>query len=111
MKEDTHPSEGDTLVLTGIVHNRAILGTGLPSGKKLANKDERFDEYTVEVVDIRQVTVGDRLTYEILTLETEDGETTSATYKGREEITGNAGQPIRASNSQGSSQGYIWEKQ
>lgn len=110
MKEDIHPVEGDTLKLTGIVHKRAILGTGLPCGYKLADSDQTFDEYLVEVVDRTTHKVRDRISSETLTLLTEDGDTVKVTYRGREPIAGTPGASLRASNSQGASQAYPWEK-
>jgi len=110
MKEDIHPVEGDTLKLTDIVHSRAILGTGLPCGYQLADADQTFDEYLVEVTNISTHKVRDRISSETLTLLTEDGDTVKVTYRGREPIAGSPGSSLRASNSQGASQGYVWEK-
>jgi len=110
MKEDIHPVEGDTLKLTDIVHERAILGTGLPCGYKLADCDQTFDEYLVEVTNINTHEIRGKISSETLTLLTEDGDTVKVTYRGREPIAGTPGGSLRASNSQGASQGYVWEK-
>jgi len=110
MKEESHPVEGDTLILTDIVHNRCVLGLALPCGHKLADSDERFDTYKVEVVDRTTHEVNLRIISETLTLETEDGSVAKVTYRGREPIAGTAGQPISEQNSQGAQQSYLWEK-
>jgi hypothetical protein len=110
MVEENHPVEGDTLILKGIVHERSILGLTLPCGYKLANSDQRFDNYRVEVVSRDTHKVRDRINSETLTLKTEDGNITKVTYKGREPIAGNPGSSITETNSQGAQQSYIWEK-
>jgi hypothetical protein len=110
---ETHPSEGDTLALTGTVSSRrTVVGTGLPCGSKLANKDEAFDTYKVTVKNVRQIRVGvrDKLDKEILTLETEDGDTVTATYRGKQKVIDSSDQPLYVSNSQGSQAGYNWKK-
>jgi hypothetical protein len=111
MKEaEAHPVEGDTLVLTDIVHSRCIIGTGLPAGYKLANEDQTFDSYHVEVTNIEQFKTNGTVSREILTLTKPDGSTTKASYTGREPIAGTAGSSIQASNSQGAVQRYNWHK-
>jgi hypothetical protein len=105
-----HPVEGDTLILTGIVHDRAILGLTLPCGFKLADTDQRFDEYRVEVIDRTTHEAHGRISNETLTLKTEDGDTTKVTYRGREPIAGNAGETITEKNSQDAQQSYTWKK-
>jgi len=112
---ERHPEIGDTLVLTDIVHERAIIGTGLPCGFKLQNQDQTFDEYHVEVVDILQVHKDwqddtSPVVKEELTLKKPNGETTKALYKGKEPICGNVGESIRVSNSQGATQAYNWKQ-
>jgi len=113
--DDLHPCEGDTLVLTGIVHDKCVSGTGLPTGYKMAKTDQTFDQFVVEVVDVQQFhkeynNPNSPVTREVLTLEKPNGETITAEYRGREPIAGIAGSAIRASNSQGATQGYTWEK-
>jgi len=114
MEVENHPVEGDTLILTDIVHNRSILGLTLPCGYKLADSDQRFDTYKVEVVDRTTHEVrrngNTRISSETLTLETEDGSVAKVTYRGREPSAGIAGQPISEQNSQGAQQSYVWEK-
>ncbi len=114
MVEENHPNEGDTLVLTDIVHDKVVIGTGLPTGYKMAHTDQTFDRYPVKVKEIKTFhRRGDSdrdISRETLILEKPNGETTRAQYKGREPIAGTEGSPIRVSNSQRSSQGYVWEK-
>jgi hypothetical protein len=116
MKGDQlHPCEGDTLVLTGIVHDKCVSGTGLPTGYKMAKTDQTFDQFPVEVVEIKRFykdfgNSDSPVLKEVLILEKPNGETTRAEYRGREPIAGQPGSSIRASNSQGATQGYVWEK-
>ena len=109
---NSHPNEGDDLVLTGIVYNRSIIGLDLPNGYKTANQDQTFDEYPVKVIDIEQdrLIADDRLVKEIITLEKPDGTTTKVTYNGREKIAGSPGMSFDTQNSQGACQAYTWEK-
>jgi len=102
MKE-AHPSEGDTLVLTDTLYDKTVIGTGLPSNSKLANKDERFDAYEVTVVDVSSYS--DDVEY--LTLQTEDGNEVTARYRGKCRISPSTS--ISVSNSQNANQKYIWE--
>jgi hypothetical protein len=110
MEEENHPVEGDTLILTGIVHKRAIIGLTLPCGYKLANSDQRFDTYEVDVIERDTRKINGRISTETLTLETEDGDVTKVTYRGREPIAGVPGSSITESNSQGAQQAYNWKK-
>jgi len=100
---DEHPTEGDTLKLTGIVHKTCILGLTLPCGYELANKDETFDEYTVEVTDRNAIDEHE----DILTLKTEDGGVTTVTYRGRSRL--GLSDSITEKNSQGATQSYTWK--
>lgn len=107
--EETHPEVGDVLNITGVVHKRPMNGMPLPNGFH----DESLDGgYIVEVVGIKQWRVGfnDRLTYETLTLRTEDGNTVDVNYRGREKIAGRAGQSLEGSNTTGANQSWTWEK-
>jgi len=108
--EENHPVEGDTLILTDIVHKKAILGLTLPCGYKLGDSDQTFDTYEVKVVSCDTYKVRGRISSEVLTLETEDGDIAKVTYRGREPIAGTAGQSISEENSQGATQSYVWEK-
>lgn len=109
--EENHPVEGDTLILTDIVHKKSILGLTLPCGYKLADSDQTFDTYKVEVVNRETYKVRGRISSEVLTLETEDGDIAKVTYRGREPIAGTPGQSISEQNSQGATQSYVWEKE
>jgi len=110
--EANHPHEGDSLVLTGIVHKRSIVGLPLPAGYEFQNSDQRFDRYPVEVTDVEQITSyeGDQLYYEVVTLEKPDGTEAKVKYKGRERIAGSPGESFSAQNSQGANQSWTWEK-
>ena len=112
MSESTHPEEGDFLNLTGIVHNRCIMGLDLPNGYKYGNGDGRFDEYTVYVEEIETHSIGsgDEITFETITLRKPCGDTTTVKYRGREPIAGTPGQSLRQQNSQGAEQYWTWEK-
>ena len=112
MSESKHPEEGDFLNLTGIVHERCIMGLELPNGFKYGDGDGRFDEYTVYVEDIETHTTyrGDSITSETITLRKPCGDMTKVTYKGRDPIAGVPGQTLRQQNSQGAGQGWTWEK-
>jgi hypothetical protein len=101
-----HPEEGDTLVLTDIVHDKCIVGLPLPSGYKLKNSDQTFDNYEITVENITTT----HRNRQMLTVSKEDGTKVNVIYRGREPVSGIPGQPIRASNSQGAGQGWNWHK-
>jgi hypothetical protein len=109
-EEVNHPVEGDTLILTDTVYSRKVLGTTLPCGYKLADSDQRFDSYEVEVVNRDTQKVRGSISRETLTIKTEDGDVTEVTYRGREPIAGTAGECITEKNSQNAEQAYTWHK-
>jgi hypothetical protein len=105
MTGDTqHPTEGDTLVLTGTVYNRPICGLPLPAGTEFANSDQTFDQLTVDVIEVETY-----LNSERITLELPSGETAHVTYRGKSAVVP-SGNPLSCSNSQGAEQAYTWEK-
>jgi hypothetical protein len=111
-EEEVHPCVGDTLKVTGIVHdNRCISGLPLPAGFEFQNSDQRFDEYFVEVLEIDDITTmtGD-ISKQELTLLTEDGDRVTVYYRGREPIAGRKGMSISASNSMNAHQAWNWER-
>jgi hypothetical protein len=108
--EEAHPTEGDELVLTDVTLNKTVIGTGLPTGTKMFDTDQRFDEYNVTVLEVKDVGLVETDSKQSILLEKPDGSTTCVEYSGHEKICGSAGEPLKATNSSGAHQYYTWHK-
>ena len=105
-------SVGDTITVTDTVYRRKVSGTVLPSDMLFHNDDQRFDEFELEVIEKAYEGTNARghVANEIFVVEMEDGSRTEVEYRGRCPITGQPGEAIRESNSQGATQAYVWER-
>lgn len=104
---DSELEVGDTIYLIGTVQSRTVLGTDLPAGVMLANSDQRFDHYEVEILEevSRMTNWRDNVQSQTFRVRTEDGTETKVRYRGRSHCGGNA---LSQSNSQGAQQSWNW---
>ena len=98
-----HPKEGDYLRLTGVVHNKTVIGLDLPNGKKGGNFDGRLENRDYRVYVNKFNKIGDN--YYHITLIKPCGDRTKVVYKPK---FGN--KTLSQKNSQGSQQSWTWEK-